>query len=151
MKKASIYRIQLTKVGEVALKKNEILSAEDAHEVCRSFLLNEYGGFLPDREVFGTVWLNTKNFVTGLEIVSIGSLNASIVHPRETLKAGILHNAASFIVFHNHPSGSIEPSPEDISVSRRLKEAGDILGIELLDHLILGENDFYTMKGQGLL
>ncbi|WP_225229570.1 JAB domain-containing protein [Paenibacillus gallinarum] len=149
MNKASVYRIQLMKVGKVPIEIGKVTSVEDAQQVCRSYLLHEYGGCFPDREVFGAVWLNTKNLISGLEIVSIGSLNATIAHPRELFKSGIIHNASSLIVFHNHPSGDTTPSTEDINVTKRLQEAGDILGIELLDHLILGETNWYSMKQAG--
>lgn len=150
MNHASIYRVQLKKVGEVPLEKERVTGVDDAQQVCRSFLLQEYGGYFPDREVLGAVWLNTKNAVTGLEIVSIGSVNMSIVHPRETFKSGIIHNASSLVVFHNHPSGITTPSPEDLNLTKRLREAGDVLGIELLDHLILCETSWYSMKQEGV-
>ncbi|MFM9280943.1 JAB domain-containing protein [Paenibacillus jiagnxiensis] len=150
MKLVSIYKVQLMKAGTVPIEHKVIGGAEDAQNICRSFLLHEYGGFFPDREVFGAVWLNTKNEPVGLEIVSVGSLNAGIVHPRETFKSGILHNAASLIVFHNHPSGNTTPSNEDVQVTKRLAEAGNILGVDLLDHIILGEYGYTSLKGQGL-
>lgn len=151
MKRISIYKVQLKKDGSIPVENKVIRNVEDAEYVCRSFLLYEYGGLFPDREVFGAVWLNTKNEAVGLEIVSMGSLNAAIVHPRETFKSGILHNAASFVVFHNHPSGNTTPSDADVQITKRLAEAGNILGIELLDHIILGESGYYTsLKSQGL-
>ncbi|MEW9673574.1 RadC family protein [Ammoniphilus sp. 3BR4] len=89
--------------------------------------------------------------MTGVEKVSVGSLNSAIVDPREVFKAAILHNAASIIVGHNHPSGDPTPSREDLSVTNRLVEAGKILGIEVLDHLILGEERFQSLKESGMM
>lgn len=102
-------------------------------------------------ERFGIIALDTKNKLNGLHIVSEGSLNASIVHPREVYKRAILNNAASIVAFHNHPSGDPTPSPEDIMLTNRLKESGDLLGIELLDHIIIGDMIFTSMKEQGLV
>ena len=85
-----------------------------------------------------------------INIVSVGSLTASIVHPREAFKAAILANAAAVIVSHNHPSGSVEPSPEDIELSRRLREAGELLGIRVLDSIVLGEGtSMYSFVDSG--
>ncbi|QDA30250.1 JAB domain-containing protein [Paenibacillus polymyxa] len=148
MQHVSIYRVQMAKIGELAIENNMITSPETAAAACRQFLLHEYGGFMPDREVLGILWLNTKKVVSGAEVVSIGSLNAAIVHPREVFKSGILHNASAFIVFHNHPSGDPRPSEEDIKLTHRLSAAGDLIGIELVDHIILG-NDYISLKAQG--
>ena len=85
-------------------------------------------------------------------MVSIGCLNSSLIHPREIFKTAILSNSAGIILFHNHPSGDPEPSQEDINISTRIKEAGKIMGIELLDHIIIGsEGAFCSLKGKGLL
>lgn len=101
------------------------------------------------QEHFVCIYLNTKNQVLHKKTVFIGSLNASIVHPREVFKEALRHSAASVICFHNHPSGDPGPSKEDIEVTRRLVEAGKIIGIELLDHLIIGENKFVSLKEKG--
>lgn len=89
-----------------------------------------------DREHFLVVSLDTKNQPVSVNVCHIGSLNASLVHPREVLKVAILSNAAAVMVGHNHPSGNTEPSREDIEVTKRLKEACELMGIHLLDHLI---------------
>lgn len=92
-------------------------------------------------------YLNTKNEPQSVSKISIGSLNYSVVHPREILKVAILSNSASFIIFHNHPSGSyLVPSEEDISITKRIKEAGEVVGIKLMDHLIIYEDKFMSMK-----
>ena len=104
-----------------------------------------------DREVFLVMCLNTKNNVIAVHKAHIGSINASIVHPREIMKTAILNNAASLILSHNHPSANPNPSPQDIEVTERLVEAGNIMGIEILDHLIVTpiENKYLSMKGKG--
>ncbi|WP_348622643.1 JAB domain-containing protein [Paenibacillus polymyxa] len=150
MQYVSIYRVQLMKTGTFPIESKMIKSPDIAAEACRGFITHEYGGYMPDREVLGVIWLNTKNVMVGAEVVSIGSVNASIVHPREVFKSGILHNATSFIVFHNHPSGDTRPSEEDVKVTRRLSEAGELIGIELMDHIILGEGH-KSLKAEGLL
>lgn len=91
-----------------------------------------------DREAFAVVLLNARHEATGYHIVSVGSLNASIVHPREVFKVAILANAASVVLAHNHPSGDPEPSEEDMSITRRLVEVGDLVGIGVLDHIVVG-------------
>lgn len=103
-----------------------------------------------DRERFVVVLLNTKNAVLSTHTVSIGTLSSSLVHPREVFKPAIQAGAASLVLVHNHPSGKTEPSREDREVTRRLVEAGETLGIEVLDHVVIG--DFYlSFKEHGLL
>lgn len=96
-----------------------------------------------DREVFMTVLLDGRNKVIGLNVVAIGSLTAALVHPREVFKAAILANAAAIILAHSHPSGDPTPSAEDLALTTRLCEAGALLGIRVLDHLVLGHDDAY--------
>ncbi len=95
------------------------------------------------------LYLNTKNQVMHKKTVFIGSLNASIVHPREVYKEAIKRSAASIICIHNHPSGDPTPSREDIEVTRRLVECGRLVGIELLDHLIIGDKTYVSLKEKG--
>lgn len=102
-------------------------------------------------EHFVVFFLNTKNRVVSRKTLSIGSLNASVVHPREVFKAAIEKSAASIICVHNHPSGDPTPSPEDISLTRRLFETGEIVGIELLDHVIVGRDGWISLKHQGMI
>lgn len=103
------------------------------------------------QEHFVCLYLNTKNQVLHKQTIFIGSLNASIVHPREVFKEAFRRSAASIICIHNHPSGDPAPSKEDIEVTKRLAECGKIIGIELLDHLIIGENKFVSLKEKGYL
>ncbi|WP_374193879.1 DNA repair protein RadC [Alkalihalobacillus sp. BA299] len=103
------------------------------------------------QEHFVCLYLNTKNHVLHRETIFIGSLNASIVHPREVFKEALRRSAASFICLHNHPSGDPTPSREDIEVTKRLGECGKILGIELLDHVIIGDRTYISLKEKGYL
>ena len=104
-----------------------------------------------DREQFIITCLNTKNEPTNISVVSVGTLNKAIVHPKEVFKTAILSNAASSMAFHNHPSGNAEPSQQDIQLTNRLYEAGELLGIKLLDHLIIGDGTFTSLKEKGAL
>jgi DNA repair protein RadC len=97
-----------------------------------------------DREEFWILHLNAKNRLIGYEVISSGSLSMSIVHPREVFKAAILNNSAGIICAHNHPSGDPSPSREDISITKRLKEGADLLGISFLDHIIVGHGGRFS-------
>ncbi|MBW8350201.1 DNA repair protein RadC [Bacillus sp. IITD106] len=103
------------------------------------------------QEHFVALYLNTKNQVIHRQTIFIGSLNASIVHPREVFKEAIRRSAASIICLHNHPSGDPSPSREDIEVTKRLVECGKLVGIELLDHLIIGDKKYVSMKEKGYM
>ena len=103
------------------------------------------------KEHFVCLFLNTKNHVIGQETLSIGSLNASIVHPREVFVAAIKRSSASIICVHNHPSGDPTPSREDIEITKRLSEAGRLIGIDVLDHIIIGDRTFVSLKEKGYL
>ncbi|GIP45503.1 UPF0758 protein [Paenibacillus sp. J45TS6] len=103
------------------------------------------------KEHFVCLFLNTKNHVIAQETLSMGSLNAAIVHPREVFRAAIKCSSASLICAHNHPSGDPTPSPEDIKLTKRLLEAGDIVGIEVLDHVVIGDGKFVSLKEQGFI
>ena len=100
--------------------------------------------------MFLTLHLDGKNRIIALDMVSIGSLNQSIVHPRELFKTALLSSAAAIIMVHNHPTGDPTPSREDIDITRRIKEAGEILGVKLLDHIIIGSS-YLSFVGRGLL
>lgn len=103
------------------------------------------------KEHFVCLFLNTKNHVLAQETLSMGSLNASIVHPREVFRAAIKRSSASIVCVHNHPSGDPTPSPEDIQLTHRLVEAGTIIGIEVLDHVIIGDQRFISLKEEGFM
>lgn len=117
----------------------------------------EVAGFLMEemryyrKEYFKIILLNTKNQIISLEDISMGSLNSSIVHPREIFNVSIKKSAAAIILVHNHPSGDPHPSREDREVTARLVDAGKILGISVLDHIIVGEENYFSFKEKGLL
>jgi len=103
------------------------------------------------REHFLAVLLSTKNHVLKTAVISIGSLNASIVHPRELFREAINARAAAVILVHNHPSGDPSPSPEDAALTRKLAEAGELLDIPVLDHIVLGDGKYISLKEKGIL
>lgn len=117
---------------------SQIISVENAAQIFQELI----GGI--DREVMALLTLDTAKQPINVSIVSIGTLNNTMVHPREIFKTAILSNANSIILAHNHPSGSVAPSFEDEQVTRRIEEAGKLLGIELMDHLIIGDDTYYS-------
>lgn len=125
--------------------KYTIRSPEDA----AAYLMTDMSSL--QQEHFVVLFLNVKNEVLHKQTVFIGSLNSSIVHPREIFREAVKRSAASIIVAHNHPSGHPTPSPEDIDVTKRLVEAGSIVGIELLDHVIIGDHRFISLKEKGYM
>jgi DNA repair protein RadC len=104
-----------------------------------------------DREHFKVILLDSKNSVISIETVSVGTVNASIVHPREALKPALEKSATSMILIHNHPTGNVSPSREDILITRRFEKCGRILGIDIVDHIIIGDGDYRSMKESGYL
>ncbi|WP_270164650.1 RadC family protein [Paenibacillus sp. SYP-B4298] len=103
------------------------------------------------KEHFVCLFLDTKNRIIAEETLSVGTLNASLVHPREVFRAAIKCSSASVICVHNHPSGNPAPSPEDIQLTRRLVEAGELVGIDVLDHIVIGDLQYVSLKEQGLM
>ncbi len=123
-------------------------ASEDVDRIARSI----YGTLDADKEHFVLLTLNNKNRVNGFKVVSTGSLTASLVHPREVWRAALHLCAAAVVFVHNHPSGEPQPSQEDMEITRRLKETGDVLGIRVLDHVVLGDNErFFSFSDKGLL
>ena len=104
-----------------------------------------------NKEFFITLYLNTKNGIIKQEVISVGSLSANVVHPREVFRTACVVSASSIIVAHNHPSGDPAPSREDIEITKKLAEAGKMIGIELLDHVILGQDRNYGFQESGML
>lgn len=127
------------------IKQDSILSPED----CVSFLAADMKHLT--QENFIVLFLDTKNYIIGQKTIFIGSLNKAIVHPREVFKEAIKRSSASVICAHNHPSGDATPSQQDIQLTHRLYEAGELIGIRLLDHLIIGDNQFTSLKEKGYL
>jgi DNA repair protein RadC len=103
------------------------------------------------KEHFKLILLNTRNKIIGISDISTGTLNASLVHPREVFKEAITRSASSVVVAHNHPSGDTQPSDEDIRITKRLVEAGRIIGIEVLDHIIVTKGSHLSLKGRGFI
>jgi len=104
-----------------------------------------------NKEKFIVVFLNTKNLITSYEVVSVGSLSASIVHPREVFNRAIKKSAASIILIHNHPSGNPSPSREDEAITKRLCNVGEVVGIKILDHIIISEDGYFSFKEMDIL
>ena len=140
-----IYKIQLIKDGNQISNRKQVTSPTVAADILKEMLSNQ------DREHFVIVLLNKKNHITGINTVSIGSLDASIIHPREVIKPAILANAAAVIFAHNHPSGDPTPSNEDQTITKHLKNALDLMAIEVKDHIIIGENCFFSFKEKGMI
>ncbi len=142
-KRVAIVSVKLVKEASMLYKNRRIRSPQDCYELFKEFLGEV------DREYFVVMCLDVKNQPTNISVAHIGSLNLSIVHPREVLKTAILSNAASIICCHPHPSGDPTPSPEDVDVTKRLIEAGLIVGVEMLDHIVLGDDSYVSMKESG--
>ena len=149
-KKQPAKRIQLVDVvlerkGSQLFSGRRVRSPEDAANIIRDFIGDS------DREKFVVLGLSTKNEPQVLQVVHTGSINASIVHPREIMKVLITSNCSCCIVGHNHPSDDVTPSQEDIDVTNRLVSAGEIIGIDVLDHVILGSNKYLSLKEKGYI
>lgn len=145
-KRVDIVSIKMVKEKSIKYETRIISTPNDAQYLFRRFLEDS------DREQLIVVSLDTKNQPTTINVASIGSLNSSIVHPREIFKSAILSNANSIIIAHNHPSGDVNPSKEDISITKRLKECGELMGINLIDHIIIGDNNrFISLKEKGII
>lgn len=137
--------VRLIREASIVCDRKMVRTPEDAYQILREYFVD-----LPC-EHFMVILLNTKNRVTAVSPVSTGSLNAAIVHPRELFQRAILGNAASVILVHNHPSGDPTPSPEDIELTKRLVEAGKLLDIAVLDHIVVGDGCFVSLKEKGHL
>lgn len=147
-KRIDIYSVTLVKESAKIydLEESTIRSPKDARDVAvRVFDMEN----LPS-EHFVMLALSTKNKVIGAHTIFVGTLNSSVVHPREIFQRALLNNAAGILVFHNHPSGDSTPSSEDIEVTERLIDAGKLMGIQVLDHIIIGDNGRFTsLKDKG--
>ncbi len=134
------------KVGRYELPR-ETKSPEDAYRAITAITSVEEEA----QEVFGILLLNTRHKIVAAHEISRGTLNGSMVHPREVFKPAALHNAAAIICFHNHPSGDPKPSRDDIEITNRLVEAGKIMGIEILDHIIVSDEGYASLKERGVM
>ena len=145
MNRINIVTIKMEKVKSMLVENKKIISPKEVYKIVSEYLNGV------DREHLVLLTLDTKNCINSITTVSIGSLNTSIVHPREVFKTAIISNASSIILAHNHPSGDPTPSKEDINITDRIKERGKILGIDLLDHLIIGDDSYISLKEKGIL
>ncbi|APC42598.1 DNA repair protein RadC [Clostridium estertheticum] len=144
-KRVNVVTIKMIKESSVLYKNRKVNSPTDAYNLIKDFF------DFADREELFVCSLDTKNVPITINLCSIGTLNTSLVSPREVFKTAILSNAASILLYHNHPSGCPNPSNEDISITHRLKECGKLLGIELVDHIIVGDGIFISLKEKGIL
>ncbi len=139
-----VYKVMLVQDRSVRAEPC-IHGPEDAAKVVINYLRGV------DREHFVGLYLNGANRIIGIHTITIGILNSSLVHPREVFKPAILSNATGIILAHNHPSGDPEPSLEDRRITNQIAEAGRLLGIPLLDHIIIGENRYFSFKDEYLI
>ena len=139
------YKVLLVREGNCASEHNTIRTPDDVFAV----MSPEYENAVV--EMAQMLALDTKNKIIGVFTISTGSLNASIIHPRDVFQRAILSNAASVILVHNHPSGDPSPSSEDIALTRALVEAGKIMDIAVLDHVVIGEGKYCSVKEMGQL
>ena len=133
----------------VSTKKVQVLSPESVANILKAMLSAEGEGAVL-QEHFWSIGLNNKNVIQYIDLVSLGTLTESIVHPREVFRMAVKESCAGKIVAHSHPSGDVTPSEEDIGTTARLKRAGDILGITIIDHVVIGDT-YLSMKESGYL
>lgn len=131
-------------------KTRIVFSPKSVFEIVRELLASE-DKIDRDKEHFWVFHLDCRNKIKLIELVSLGTLNASLIHPREVYTRAVSERSAQIIIAHNHPSGECMPSEEDVSITARLVGAGKILGIELLDHLVVADSGFTSMKQKSLL
>lgn len=162
---STIEELSLTKGVGLAKSSQIIAAIELGKRIALTSKANNYKVKSPDdvshllmeemrylkKEFFNIILLNTKNEVIAVENISIGSVNASIVHPREVFVRAIKRTSSSIILVHNHPSGDPHPSKEDINITKRLVEAGKLIGIEVLDHIIIGDNVYISLKEKNII
>jgi len=141
------YRLLMVKDGSITTTwDRQVRQSKDVADLMSPLAANL------DREHFWCLLLNGKNVLVGVNLVSVGSLTAALVHPREVFKPAILGNAAALLLVHSHPSGDPTPSAEDLALTKRLSEAGDLVGIRVLDHIVLGHDGaFCSLADNGQL
>lgn len=130
--------------SEYAAEKKKVALPKDVHAAISSFGFNK-------TEQFIVVMLDGAHHILESCVISSGLVNRTVVHPREVFRPAILANSCAVVIAHNHPSGSLEPSPEDIEITRRLEEAGKIVGIDVLDHLIISRGKWLSFKERGIM
>lgn len=133
----AVFRDEVVREDAPAWVTKVFSSADQVFEMFRGLATES-------KEHFVALHLDTRNRILCYDTVSVGSLSASIVHPREVYKSALLSSAAAILFLHNHPSGHLEPSREDMEITAKLREAGELLGIRVLDHIIIGEKGYYS-------
>ena len=146
----SVYRVSLVKDETVSFTPDSLNNSQQASRLIRDLIFT-HGQ--PDREQFVVAFLNAKNIITGLNIVSVGSLTSAVVSPREVLKPAILSNSAAIILAHNHPSNNLEPSKEDIFITEQIIRAAYAVGIAVHEHLIISmeHQEYFSFADQGII
>ena len=141
------FTVSLVREPAIYPRGEHVHEASEVELVARAI----YRGLDADKEHFVLLALNNKNRINGFKVISTGSMTTTLVHPREVWRAA-LHFAACGVVFiHNHPSGDPSPSPEDIDITKRLKEVGDVMGVRILDHIVLGDEKIFSFNDRGML
>lgn len=143
MKNISLISLKVVRERSIPYANNQITCPQNAYDIIKGFIGDTY------REYFGVVMMSNSNEVNAIEICSIGTLNATLVSPREVFKSAIVTNSSSVMLFHSHPSGNIKPSIEDKETTRMLDKASQLLGIPIVDHIILGNEAFYSFASDG--
>ncbi len=146
----SVYRVSLVKDESISFGHRKLNNSQEAQSLIQS-LIKTQGQ--PDREQFCVILLNAKNAVMGLNIVSIGGLSSTSVHPREVLKPAIIANSAAMVLCHNHPSNDLEPSHNDLFITRRIVQASELMGITVHEHIIISMDDdrYFSFADHGII
>lgn len=137
----------LVRSGSVRYEPRKLASSNDARLLAAELATQFLEGSPQER--FGVITLDTKNQLIGVHLITVGTLDCSLVHPREVFRPAILQNASSIILFHNHPSGDPTPSKADFDVTRRLKNAGTLIGIDVIDHIVIGDGATLSLAESG--
>jgi DNA repair protein RadC len=148
--KASPYPLRCLRDGRCAYAPRSRWVALSAPSEVAAFAQQHYPKGL-DREAFSVILVGARNQVLRLLVISVGTLTCSLVHPREVFRPAIRHGAVSLILVHNHPSGDPEPSADDLALTKRLVKAGELLGIDVLDHVILAGSNHLSLKSRGVI
>lgn len=141
------FAVDLVREPASRFQKEKLSDADRVEPVARAI----YRKLDADKEHFAVLALNNKNWLNGFKTISTGSMTASLAHPREIFRAAISLAAAGVIFIHNHPSGDPEPSADDIDTTRRLTQSAEILGLRVLDHMILGDDKYFSFNERGML
>lgn len=147
----SVYRVSLVKDKSISFGNIRLNNSQEAQSLIQQ-LIKTQGQ--PDREQFCILMLNAKNEITAMSIISIGGLSSAPVHPREVLKPAILANSAALILCHNHPSNDLEPSAEDLAITKQIIQASELMGIQVHEHIIISMDDgdgYFSFADSGLI